>query len=185
MSSAASRASATGRLLTWAVATTMACGAVGLSSATTSAHASTGSTEDAAHEQVTRESTPWLDSTFVELRGTTDTYQRQLFAVAAERGVPWVYDSRLPAGQRWQSLRRVPGSKGSYVFNVSVAGDQKSLDGNGDVQLLIRARTASGIWETRCGVQAKGSAPTAPEVPVLFPTAGPLTNCTPWAAIYP
>ncbi|WP_127936290.1 hypothetical protein [Nonomuraea polychroma] len=186
MSSAASRAGATGRLLTWAVATTMACGAVGLSGATTSAHAATGSKGDAVHQQVYRESGPWLDSAFVALSGgTTGSYEGQLFAVTSDRGVAWVYDPRLPAGQRWQSLRRVPGSQGGYVFNVSVAGDHGSLDGSGDVQLVIRARTASGTFETRCDVQAKGIGPAAPEVPVLFPTSGLLNNCTQWAVVRP
>ncbi len=182
-SSSASRAGAICRhLLTWAVATTMACGTVGLSGATTSVHAATGPERDAAHQQVKRDYGPWPDTEFVKLRGATDAYEGHLFAVAVNHGVPWVYDPRLPAGQRWQSLRRVPGSRGNHVFKIAIGSDQSEFNGSGDVQLLIRARTARGTFETRCDVQTAGATSSDPVAQVLFPTDGPLINCTRWAA---
>jgi hypothetical protein len=177
-SSSASRAGATGRLLTWAVAATMACGAVGLSGAT-SANAATGSEAVAAHKQINRQNGPWLDSAWVELDALTDA-PGQVFAVTANGGVPWVYDPRAPLAERWRNLRTVvPGSQGGFVLNITIAAEENPILAPTENAVLIKARTAAGIFQTRCVVERAG-------VRQLFTlaTATP-PNCSTWARISP
>ncbi|MEV0592419.1 hypothetical protein [Nonomuraea cavernae] len=61
------------------------------------------------------------------------------------------------------------------MSNITIAPD--SGVGLGSVHLVIKARTAAGIYQTLCTVQTPASAQQ------LFPATGPLTNCTPWAPL--
>jgi len=161
----------TGRLLMWAVATTVACGAVGLSGST-AAGADTAMTKTAPTGQ--QDGNPWLDSDDVSGLPAPFDANPVVFYVTANGGVPWVYDPREPSGQpRWQNLRRVPGSQGGYVVNISVAQGDNSLSPvvGTTHSLKITARTVSGLFSTTCGI---ATAATNTE----FPTVGPLTNCT-------
>ncbi|MFI7707142.1 hypothetical protein [Nonomuraea sp. NPDC049480] len=185
MSGSASHAGVSGRLLTWVVAATMACGAVGMSGATASAHAATESTAGTAHKQVNRLDGPGLDSAFVPLTTAPGILEGYVFLVTADRGHPRVYDPRAAAGQRWVSLRRIENSQGGYVTNISIASEGL-LGGAGVQDLLIRARTAAGLYETRCTVQEVLDVVGIPtDTAVPFPPTGDLTNCDPWEAITP
>ncbi|WP_203979654.1 hypothetical protein [Planotetraspora silvatica] len=122
---------------------------------------------------------PWLDTYGVAGLPAPFALNPVVFTVTTNGGVPWVYDPREPSGQpRWQNLRRVPGSQGGNVINISVAqGDNSLSPVVGTTQSLkITARTGSGLFSTTCGIAAVG-------MNTVFPTAGSLTNCSAWAAM--
>lgn len=167
-----------GRLLTWAAATTVAGALVGLS-APLAASADTATTRPAADHQLTapasvplhldgndpkggREPIRWLDATIVS-RGMPGGPVN--FAVSANNGAPFVFDPRSePLG--WQSLRRVPGSRGAFVTNITATEDAGSATGG---TLAIVARTSdSNIFFTICDVRN-----ALPQAPAPLP-------CSPW-----
>ncbi|MEV4458059.1 hypothetical protein [Microbispora sp. NPDC049633] len=104
----------------------------------------------------------WLDSTIVRDTpgGATN------FAVSANNGAPFVFDPRsTPLG--WQSLRRVPGSRGAFVTNITATEDANSAPGQ--ARLAIVARTSdSNIFFTICNVNNP-----LPQAPAPLP-------CSPW-----
>ncbi|GII27970.1 hypothetical protein [Planotetraspora mira] len=160
----------------WAVATTVACGAVGLSGSM-AAGADTAMAKAVPASQ--QDGEPWLDTDDVSGLPAPFAANPVVFNVTANGGVPWVYDPREPSGQpRWQNLRRVPGSQGGNVINISVAqGDNSESPVVGTTRALkITARTVSGLFSTTCGIATAATN-------VLFPTVGPLTNCSAWAAV--
>jgi hypothetical protein len=183
-SSSSSGLSAGRRLRTWAVAAAVVCGTVGSSGAVA---AETAAVENGAASQSAQSAGPWLDA--VSIRGLEGITGPVVFHVTARRGVPWIYDPRVPSGTtRWQNLRRVPGSSGGYVHNITVAeGDPTTAPvvagRTALISLKITARTASGIYHTNCTIQDDATPPAAPFVNVVFPSTGALTNCTPWAAV--
>ncbi|WP_204057201.1 hypothetical protein [Microbispora corallina] len=105
------------------------------------------------------ENRPALDSTLV--RGV-------VFTVSANYGVPYVNDPRSTP-TRWQNLRRVPGSQGAYVTNITATEDARST--TLAPALRITARTSdSHIFYTVCTVTS------------ALPTTGALP-CTTWAPL--
>ncbi|ETK33881.1 hypothetical protein MPTA5024_22245 [Microbispora sp. ATCC PTA-5024] len=116
------------------------------------------------------ENRPVLDSTLVRglaVVGPPAT-SGVVFTVSANNGVPYVNDPRSTP-TRWQNLRRVPGSQGAYVTNITATEDVGST--TTAPTLRITARTSdSNIFYTVCTVTS------------ALPTTGALP-CTTWAPL--
>lgn len=116
---------------------------------------------------------PWLAS------GTVESLPESpmVFDVSANNGVPWIRDPR--SSPSWQNLRRVPGSQGGYVTNISIAEDAATSyapDPTTTSAVRVTARSAAGVFYTVCRLGNLSM------LSIPLPTSGPLP-CTPWAAV--
>ncbi|MBB2912305.1 hypothetical protein FHS43_003585 [Streptosporangium becharense] len=158
------------RLLTWAVAATVAaCGPVALVGST-AANAAVGHrvTVDDPENHYENPHT-WLDSTPV----LTSVYPPafHVFQVSAKDGVPWIRDPRTTENSGWHNLRRIKNSEGGYVTNITIAQEVEKLLNDKKAVVRITARVAGGrIYSTLCDVTKK------------LPPVGYLP-CEDWAAI--
>ncbi|GAA4584519.1 hypothetical protein GCM10023194_24680 [Planotetraspora phitsanulokensis] len=160
-----------GRLLAWVAATTAACAVAALSGsaaadAATSRHALGNPGGGDKPKYVVAPPSRWLDATIV--RAFPPATGPVNFAVSANNGVPFVWDPDS-APLHWQNLRRVPGSMGGYVTNITASEDASSVLGKPILAILVRT-SDSNIFFTLCNVQSP------------FPQAGPLP-CTAWARL--